>query len=106
VYRVIYGMLIEPTIAAFVLVSIVWPHLVGSTARRIASFVGLILPIRSRVVMESLFSFWVPKRLGAAYLSESQFFFESLVLALLSIATWAGILRGGSALTWPLRSRH
>ena len=91
VYTVIYSTFLEPTISAFILAALTWPGLKGSLTRRVLMFVGLLLMIRGRVVTELLFSFWLPLPLGLAFLSEGQFFLETLVLALLTGAVWAAI---------------
>jgi len=93
VYSVIYSTFVEPTIAAFVLAALIWPALSGSRLRRVFIFTGLLLLIRGRVVTELLFSFWLPGPLGAAFLSEGQFFLETVALAMLTGGAWANIDR-------------
>jgi len=93
VYLVIYATFLEPTIATFGLAALVWPSLAGPSWQRVARFVGLVLLIRGRVVTLLLFSFWLPNPLATAFLSESQFFLETLVLGLLVGIAWAGVVR-------------
>lgn len=91
VYKFIYGMFIEPTIAAFALIYLVWPALNGSKTRRIALFVALMLLMRGRVVATALFSFWIKDSLPMAIAAEGQFLIETLVLAALTGLTWAAV---------------
>lgn len=93
-YKFIYGMFIEPTIAAFALIYLLWPALSGPKARRIVLFTALLLLIRGRVVATFLFSFWIKDSLPMALAAEGQFFVETLVLAVLTGLTWAVITPG------------
>lgn len=92
VYKYIYGMFIEPTIASFVLVYLMWPSLPGSKIRRITLFVLLVLLMRGRVVATGLFSFWIKDSAAMAFAAEGQFFVETFVLAALTGLTWAAII--------------
>jgi hypothetical protein len=91
VYKYIYGMFIEPTIASFALVYLLWPSLEGSKVRRVAMFVVLMLLIRGRIVSTGLFSFWIKGSLAMAFAAEGQFLIETFVLAALTGLTWAVI---------------
>ena len=95
VYKYIYGMFIEPTIAAFCLIYLVWPALKGSKLRKIALFTALVLVMRGRVVALLLFSFWTEGGLATAFAAQGQFFVETLVLASLTGLTWAVIAPNG-----------
>ncbi|USU05622.1 hypothetical protein NF699_02665 [Sphingomonadaceae bacterium OTU29LAMAA1] len=90
-YKFIYGMFLEPTIASFALIYLVWPALNGSKARRIALFTGLLLLIRGRVVATFLFSFWIKDSLPMALAAEGQFFVETALLAALTGLTWTAV---------------
>lgn len=91
VYKYIYGMFIEPTIASFLLIYLTWPALTGSKSRRIALFVLLMLVIRGRIIATGLFSFWIKGSRAMAFTAEGQFFVETFILALLTGLTWAAI---------------
>jgi len=91
VYKYIYGMFIEPTIASFVLIYLMWPSLDGSKARRIVAFIVIMLLMRGRVVATGLFSFWIDDTWAMAFAAEGQFFVETFVLAALTGLTWAAI---------------
>lgn len=84
VYKYIYGMFIEPTIASYILTGLLWPALPGSTARRVVLFVFLLLLIRGRVIATGVFIFWLPLPLPAALAAEGQFFIETFILAALT----------------------
>ena len=90
---VIYGTFIEATFAAFVLVGLVWRGLNGASSYRVCKYAGLLLLVRGRMVSLLLFSFWVHGPRGLAFLSESQFFLEPLLLAILWGVIWARIER-------------
>jgi hypothetical protein len=90
-YKFIYGMFIEPTIASFALISLLWPALSGSKGRRIALFTVLLLLIRGRVVATFPFSFWIKDSLPMALAAEGQFRVETALLAVLTELTWATI---------------
>jgi hypothetical protein len=85
----IYAAFIEPTIAAFVMISVCWPALGGSALRRILAFTALLLLVRGRIVGLFVESFWVKQPLPRAFLAESQFFLETLALGLLVALAWA-----------------
>ena len=91
VYKYIYGMFIEPTIAAFVLAYLLLPALQGSKFRRIFVFTLVLLLIRGRVIGTGMFSFWIDGRWPMAVASEGQFFVETLVLAGLTGLIWASV---------------
>ncbi|MBY8829848.1 hypothetical protein [Hephaestia mangrovi] len=91
VYKYIYATFIEPTIASFVLVYLMWPALPGSKSRRVASFVLIMLLMRGRVAGIALFSFWVDGSRIMAIAAEGQFFIETLILTTLTALTWAAL---------------
>ena len=86
---VIYATFVEPTIAAFVIVSGVWSALGDRTPRRILVFAALLLLVRGRFFALFVESFWVRQPLPTAFLAESQFFLETLVLGLLVALAWS-----------------
>jgi len=85
----IYGTFIEPTIAAFVIISFCWPALGDSPLRRISAFTALLLLVRGRFIGLLVESFWVKQPLPTAFLAESQFFLETLTLGLLAGIAWS-----------------
>ena len=93
VYKYIYSTFIEPTIACFILVYLIWPRLKGSTPQRTTSFVVLMLLIRGRVIATGLFSFWIKAPWPMAFAAEGQFFVETLIMAALTGIVWAGLSR-------------
>jgi hypothetical protein len=84
----IYATFIEPTIAAFVMASFCWPALQGNPLRRMLAFTALLLLVRGRVIGLFVESFWVKHPLPEAFLSESQFFLETLTLGALVALAW------------------
>jgi hypothetical protein len=86
---VIYATFIEPTIAAFVIVSFCWPALGGGPLRRTFAFTALLLLVRGRLIALFVESFWVKQPLPTAFLAESQFFLETLTLGLLVGIAWS-----------------
>lgn len=80
---IIYGTFIEATCAALILILLVWPGLTGSVFRKICQCSVFLLLIRGRFVSSLLFSFWLPGSRHLAFLSESQFFLETLLLGML-----------------------
>lgn len=89
----IYVTFVEPTIAAFAFVSFCWPALGNGTLRRIMAFAALLLLIRGRVTQFFVETFWVNQPLGIAFLAESQFLLETLVLGSLVALTWSYAMR-------------
>jgi hypothetical protein len=85
----IYATFIEPTIAAFVILSFCWPALGDSPLRRILVFATLLLLVRGRFIGLFVESFWVKQPLPIAFLAESQFFLETLALGLLVAVAWS-----------------
>jgi hypothetical protein len=90
VYKYIYGMFIEPTISAYVIASLLWPALGGSNAKRILTFVLLLLLMRGRIIATGLFTFWLPLDWLVAVAAEGQFLIETLILA--ALTGWLRIL--------------
>ena len=86
---IIYVTFLEPTIAAFAIVSVCWPALGDGTLRRILTFAALLLFVRGRFFALFIESFWVRQKLPTAFLSESQFFLETLVLGVLVALGWS-----------------
>ena len=80
---VIYGTFVKATSAAFVLVTLLWPCLKGPSSSRICKYAMLLLLVRGRFLSMLLFSFYVPEPRGLAFLSESQFLLETLLLGTL-----------------------
>jgi hypothetical protein len=84
VYKYIYGMFIEPTIAVYILTGFLWPALSGSNIKRIITFVVLMLLMRGRILAIVIYVFWMPFSWPVAMAAEGQFFLETLVLAALT----------------------
>jgi hypothetical protein len=85
---VIYAAFVEPTVAAFVILSLCWPALGDGVLRRILVFTALLLLVRGRFIALLVESFWVKQPLPTAFLAESQFFLETLALGLLVAVSW------------------
>ena len=85
----IYATFVEPTIAAFMILSFCWPALGDSLLRRISVFTTLLLLVRGRFIGLFVESFWVKQPLPTALLAESQFFLETLALGLLVALSWS-----------------
>jgi hypothetical protein len=90
---IIYATFVEPTIAAFAMVSVAWAALGDRTLRRILAFAALLLLVRGRFFALFVESFWVRQPLPTAFLAESQFFFETLILGLLVALAWSSAVR-------------
>jgi hypothetical protein len=84
----IYFGFLEPTIAAFVAAYLCWPALKGTLLRRALTFATLLLLVRGRFVQLLLQSFWVRLPHLTAMYAVSQFFLETLVLAVLTALAW------------------
>jgi len=90
---IVYATFVEPTIAAFAMVAVAWPVLRHKTLRRILAFAALLLLVRGRFFALFVESFWVRQPLPTAFLAESQFFLETLVLGLLVALAWSCAVR-------------
>jgi len=77
---IIYATFVEPTLAAFAIVSVCWPALGHGTLRRISVFAALLLLVRGRFFALLVESFWVRQKLPVAFLAESQFSLETMLL--------------------------
>jgi hypothetical protein len=86
---VVYATFIEPTVAAFVMASVCWTAMGNSPSHRILAFTALLLLVRGRFIGLFVESFWVKPPLPTAFLAESQFFLETLVLGLLVALAWS-----------------
>jgi hypothetical protein len=89
VYKFIYSTFIEPTLACFVLIYLMWPSLRGSPLKRGAVFVALLLLMRGRVVQTFFYSVWSDERWPLALAAGGQFFAETLIMAALTALVWA-----------------
>ncbi|RRA47680.1 hypothetical protein [Acidipila sp. EB88] len=85
---IIYISFVEPTIAAFAAAWLCWPALRGTLLRRALTFATLLLLVRGRFVQLLLQSFWVRLPHITAMYAVSQFFLETLVLAVLTALAW------------------
>jgi len=78
----------EPVIACMCVAFLVWGRLSAKTGMRILQFSFLILSIRGMLLPTFVYSFYSKAKLPAAMLSESQFLFETLALAILTAVVW------------------
>lgn len=97
VYKVPYGWQIElpayitymePVIACFVMVLLVWDRLEGSSFIKICQFTLLVLLINRTFIRPFVYVFYSKFTPMIALLSMGQFFLEALSLALLTVLTW------------------
>ena len=81
--------IVEPTLASFVMVALVWPHLSGPLLWRAAQF-ALLLALINRVFFTAFYyPFFAPTLSGPlAMLSAGQFTLEWLTLGFLTAMTW------------------
>lgn len=96
VYKYIYSTFIEPTLACFVLVYLVWPSLRGSALRRLAIFCALLLLMRGRIVQTTLYSSWSEEPWPLAIAASGQFLVETLLMAALTAFVWTRLSRPAS----------
>jgi hypothetical protein len=83
-----YLTFLEPVIAGYVIAALVLKRFPAPSKRQIGLFVLLILSMKRSIVPTLLYSFYQPRPLPAAILSESQFALEVLVMALLTSLGW------------------
>ncbi|MDE1146987.1 MAG: hypothetical protein PW843_10240 [Azospirillaceae bacterium] len=83
-----YLTFVEPVASCLAMAALIWDKLSARPLTRLAQFMLLVLFLRGLVLRPFLYSFFIPAPLGAAMLSESQFFFEYLALGLLTGLTW------------------
>ncbi len=97
VYTVPYGWQIEvpayltymePVLACFVMVALIWDRMARGLLRRTAWFVLLILMITGSLTRPFAYLVYSRFRPMVALLSMGQFFLEVVVLALLTTVTW------------------
>ena len=79
----------EPVAAALVLAALTWNQLVPSPAGKLLQYVGLILLLKRVLFRAFLYSFYAQVGWPVAFLRESQFLLEALVLAALAGLTWS-----------------
>ena len=84
-----YITYLEPVLACFFLVLLVWDRLPGSFLSRLSRFVLLVLAINTTLVRPFLFVFYTKLSPWIAMLSEGQFFLEALVLAAATATYWS-----------------
>jgi hypothetical protein len=78
----------EPVIACMFTAALVWRHLSPKPGIRALQFSMLILLIRGMLLPTFVYSFYSKSKLPMAMLSQSQFLFETLALALLTALVW------------------
>jgi len=78
----------EPVIACMCIAYLVWGRLSAKIGMRIPQFCLLILSIRGMLLPTFVYSFYSKAKLPMAMLSESQFLFETLALAILTAVVW------------------
>jgi hypothetical protein len=79
---------LEPVIAAYAIAALALDKLSPRPGWRLGQFVLLIMAMKRSLVPVILFSFYQPRPLQAAILSESQFTLEILALAVLTEIGW------------------
>ena len=83
-----YATFLEPTIAVFVLAALVWDRLSLRPSVRMLQFAFLVMGINTILLRPLLYLPFSPFTLPVSLLNVSQFFFESLVLAVAVGSTW------------------
>lgn len=83
-----YLTLAELVIACMLLAVWVWPGLSTKPGIRMLQFVALVLLMKGMLLPTFVYSFYSKTRLPLAMLSQSQFFFETLALAILTALVW------------------
>jgi hypothetical protein len=78
----------EPVLACMCVAFLVWGRLSSKTGIRLLQFSLLILSIRGMLLPTFVYSFYSKEKLPMAMLSESQFLFETLALAVLTAVVW------------------
>ena len=96
----------EPVIACMCLAYLIWDSLSPKAGMRILQFCFLILSIRGMLLPTLIYSFYGKAKLPVEMLSESQFLFETVALAVLTAITWH-IFRATKPASHPnLRTSH
>ena len=83
-----YVTFMEPVIACFVMVSLVWGQLTGSLLRRTSRFILLVMLVANALLRPFIYVFYSQLSLGLSLLSMGQFFLETFALALLTTLNW------------------
>jgi hypothetical protein len=83
-----YITYVEPVVACMCVAFLVWGRMSAKTGIRIFQFSLLILSIRGMLLPTFVYSFYSKAKLSTAMLSESQFLFETLALAILTAVVW------------------
>jgi hypothetical protein len=78
----------EPVIACMFVAFLIWERLSEKTITRVLQFSLIILSIRGMLLPTFIYSFYSKAKLPEAMLSESQFLFETLALAILTVVVW------------------
>jgi len=78
----------EPVIACMLLAVLVWQGLSTKPGIRMLQFVALVLLVKGMLFPTFVYSFYSRARLPLAMLSQSQFFLETLALAILTALVW------------------
>ena len=85
---VAYVGYIEPTLACFIMVALVWPRLAARPAWRVVLFAFLIVLIRGTFFITFYYPFYAHSGVPMAMLSAGQLTLEWLTLGLLTAMTW------------------
>jgi hypothetical protein len=83
-----YIRFLEPVLASFFIAAVVWDKLSPAPTRRIVQFVLLVMAMKGSILTTLIYSFYQGRSLPAAFLSESQFGIEILVMTLLTAVGW------------------
>ena len=83
-----YLTFLEPVVASFAIAALTIGKSTSRRAWHFAQFVLLIMAMKHSIVPIALYSFYEPRPLPAAILSESQFTLETLTMAILTAIGW------------------
>jgi hypothetical protein len=83
-----YITYLEPVVACFVMVALVWDGLSKNSLWRTLQFVLLVLAMNTILIRPIVYVFYAPFGPFTALLSMGQFFLEALALALLTACNW------------------
>ncbi|AXC15773.1 hypothetical protein ACPOL_6553 [Acidisarcina polymorpha] len=78
----------EPVVACMCIAFLIWGRLSARSGLRMLQFSMLILLMRGMLLPTFIYSFYSKGNLPMAMLSESQFLFETLALAVLTTVVW------------------
>jgi hypothetical protein len=84
-----YITYLEPVVACFITVALVWDGLSKHLLWRTLQFVLLVLAMNTILIRPIVYVFYAPFGPLTALLSMGQFFLEALALALLTVCNWS-----------------